>query len=230
MKTSNEEVPIVCSSDEQSNNTTCTRNNENENCQAEKCDVQPKQPIKDVQSKRPAILIQHKLTKRSKKQIVPQEDDKNCQSTDYYEAKMYTDKKCQADKNCQTTSVIRPKKPLSDMWSVTKKTDVQLLKPAVLHQYRQLSKHKNCQATVCEYNDSKSQSIEYYESKICSDKKCQEHINMQPVMPEMDMQLLEPAIRRMCSEKILSLEVTSFTNEDTKFEKQANIRDIKIQA
>ena len=36
LKTSNEEAPIVCSSDEQFNNTTCTKNNGNKNCQAEK--------------------------------------------------------------------------------------------------------------------------------------------------------------------------------------------------
>ena len=36
LKSSNEEAPIVCSSDEQSNNTTCTRNYEIKNCQAEK--------------------------------------------------------------------------------------------------------------------------------------------------------------------------------------------------
>ena len=47
--------------------------------------MQPKLPIKDMGSNRLAMLIQHKMTKNSKKQIVPQEDDKNCKSTTYYE-------------------------------------------------------------------------------------------------------------------------------------------------
>ena len=75
----------MCSRDEQSvtssneqSNTTCTRNIENKDCQAEKCDIQPKKPIKDMQSNRSAVLIQHKMIKKSK--IVPQGNDKNCQS------------------------------------------------------------------------------------------------------------------------------------------------------
>ena len=58
LKSSNEEAPIVCSRDGQSksnkeqfissdeqSNTTCTRNNGDKNCQAEKSDMQPKKPI-----------------------------------------------------------------------------------------------------------------------------------------------------------------------------------------
>ena len=47
-------------------------------------------------------------------------------------------------KNCQT-SVMRPKKTRSYMWSVTTKTDVQLPKPAI----RRLCNEKNCQSTRC---------------------------------------------------------------------------------
>ena len=35
----------------------------------------------------------------------------------------------------------------------------------------------------------------------CFDKECQENINMQPGMPEKNMQLLKPAIRRLGSDK-----------------------------
>ena len=73
--------------------------------------------------------------------------------------------------------------------------DVQLPKPTVQYQYRRLSKDKNFQATICEYNDSKGQST----VKVCSDKNCQEI--MQPVMPEMNAQLPKPAIKRLCSDK-----------------------------
>ena len=66
-----------CSKKQQSNNTTCTKNIENKNCQAEQSDKRPKKPKKDMWSKEPAMLIQHKMTKKSNK-IVPQEDDKNC--------------------------------------------------------------------------------------------------------------------------------------------------------
>ena len=83
--------------------------NGDKNCQAGKSDMQPKKPAKDMQSNGPAMLIQHK---KSKKQM-PQEDDKNCQSTNYYGA-TYADKECQADKNCQR----------SYMHSMTKNTDV----------------------------------------------------------------------------------------------------------
>ena len=54
------------------------------NCQAEKSNMLPVKPQMNMQSNGPAMLIQHKM---SKKQIMPQEDDKNCQSTKYYESK-----------------------------------------------------------------------------------------------------------------------------------------------
>ena len=52
-------------------------NNGDKNCQAEKCDMWPVKPQMDMWSNGPTMLIQHRLTKKSK--IVPQEDDKNCQ-------------------------------------------------------------------------------------------------------------------------------------------------------
>ena len=48
------------------------------------------------------------------------------------------------------------------------------MKPAMKASNKKLigvSKDKNCQATICEYNDSKSQST----VRMCSDKNCQEH-------------------------------------------------------
>ena len=97
IKPSTEKISNVCSRDEQSvtssneqSNTTCTKNIENKNCQAEKCDMQPKKSKKDMQSNRPAMLIQHKITNKSQKQIVTQGDDKNCQSTNYYEKMFLT--------------------------------------------------------------------------------------------------------------------------------------------
>ena len=76
LKSSNEEAPIVCSKDELSNNTTCTRNNGDKNCQAVKSDMWSVKPAMDIQSNISAMPIQYKMPK---KQIVPQEDDKNCQ-------------------------------------------------------------------------------------------------------------------------------------------------------
>ena len=93
LKTSHEEAPLVCSSDEHSKsnkrfaticlkehfNITSTRNNEGKNCQADKSThMQPKKPTRDMQSNRPAVPIQNKMTKKS--QILPQEDGKNCLS------------------------------------------------------------------------------------------------------------------------------------------------------
>ena len=76
---------------------------------------------------------------------MPQEDDKNCQSTKYY-GSMCADKKCQAtkcykkiDKNCQT-SVMWPVKPPIHMWSVTGSSNKKSVKS---------ENDKNCQATIC---------------------------------------------------------------------------------
>ena len=85
MKTSNEEAHIECSRDGQSKSneekiissnehsiTTCTRNNGDKNCHAENSNMLPVKPAMDMQSNRPVVLIQNKMTKKSK--IVPKED------------------------------------------------------------------------------------------------------------------------------------------------------------
>ena len=89
------------------------------------------------------------------------------------------------------------------MWPVKPQMDMQLKKPApakessFMEKYVPLYKDKNCQATICEYNDSKSQSSRW------SDKNCQEI--MWPVMPEMDMWLPKPAVlykySSLCNDK-----------------------------
>ena len=114
---SRDEQSVTSSNNEQSHNTTCT---ENKNCQAEKYDMWPKKPQRDVQSNEPVMLIQHKRLKKH----MPQEDDKNCQSKEFYGLKVCADKKCQAsmcykkiDKNCQTNVIMWPVKPQMDMWS-----------------------------------------------------------------------------------------------------------------
>ena len=94
-----------------------------------------------MQSNEPAILIQHKMLK---KQIVPQEDNKNCQSNRRpVKSKVYADKKSQADKKCQTNVIMQSVKP---------QMDVQLKKPAKLQSsYKKRDKlndmyeDKNCQ-------------------------------------------------------------------------------------
>ena len=56
--------------------------------------MQPKKPIKDMQSNRPAMLVQHDMSKK-------QEDDKNCQENINMrpaKSKVCADKKCQASK------------------------------------------------------------------------------------------------------------------------------------
>ena len=135
LKSSNEEVPIVCSSDEHSksnkefvticskepSNTTDTRNTGDKNCQADKSDMQPVKPTMDMWSNRPAVPIQYEKSK-----IVPQQDDNNCQANILpVKLKVCSDKKCQEILNVQ----MRPGKPISHMQSVT--NDMQLPKPAV---------------------------------------------------------------------------------------------------
>ena len=120
-----------------------------------------------MQSNGSAMLIHHKMTKKSK--IVPQEDDKNCQSKKYY-GSMCSDKKCLENIN---------------IWPMKPQMEVQLKKPASKPCDKKSigrASDKNCQATICEYDDF----------QMCSDKDCQENINMW---------LPKPAIRRLCSEK-----------------------------
>ena len=56
--------------------------------------------------------------------------------------------------------------------------------------HRPLSKENNCKST------------KIYKKSMYSDKNYQENeiINMQPVMPELNMWLSKPAIRRLCSD------------------------------
>ena len=119
------------SSNEQSNDNTCTRDKGDKNFQVEKCVHKwPKKLQKDVQLKKPAAK------------------DKNCQvKIGYTKQKKceYDDFKSQCsrcyDKNCQ--EIKRPKKPRNVMQSVTKERDMWLPKPA------RLCSDKNCQSTRC---------------------------------------------------------------------------------
>ena len=101
-------------------------------------------PAMDMWSNRPAAPIHYKI---SMQQIVPQEDDKNCQSTKYNES-VCSVKKC---KENQTIN-MQPLKPPMNMW---------LPKPAVPCKYTRLCNDKNCRST------------RWYK-KMCSDKNCQE--------------------------------------------------------
>ena len=65
------------------------------NFQAEKSDMWPVKPAMYMWTNRQALPIQNKI---SKKQIMPKEDDKNCQGNinmRLMKLKMYSDKKCQ---------------------------------------------------------------------------------------------------------------------------------------
>ena len=94
---------------------------------------------------------------------------------------------------------MQPKKPAKD---------VQLKKPTKLQSsykkkgLKYMYEDKNCQDTMCEYDDYKSQST----MKKCSDKNCQENrrpkkprSHMWSVTKETDMWLPKPA--RLCSDK-----------------------------
>ena len=121
LQTSTKKISDVCSSDGQSKSKKeqfydgCSKKEpfkQDRNCQADKSDMQPVKPPIDMQSNRPAVPIQNKM---SKKQRIPQDDDKNCQVNN--EA-LCSDKKCQATKcyqkvgkNCQTSNMwpVKPK-------------------------------------------------------------------------------------------------------------------------
>ena len=134
----------------------------------------PKKPTNDMQSNRPAVPIQNKM---SKKHIMPQEDDKNCQVyMKPMKSKLYSDKKCQEN---------------IDMQPVKFQMDMQSKKLA------------NLQSTYKKKDQVKS---------ICSDKNCHEipNVQMRPKKPIShmqsvtkinDMQLPQPAITRLCSDK-----------------------------
>ena len=79
--------------------------------------------------------------------------------------------------------------------------DMWLLKPAMKSSNKKLvgsSKDKNCQATIIY---KKHKKYEYDDFQMCSDKDCQENINMWSVTNKDDMQLFKPAIRRLCCDK-----------------------------
>ena len=92
--------------------------------------MRPKKPKKDMQPEKPAK--DNKLQKLK-------EDDKSYQSRKNVKSK--DDRLLCSDKNCQ--EIKRPRKPRSNMQSVTKETDMQLPKPARLYS------DKNCQSTRC---------------------------------------------------------------------------------
>ena len=85
------------------------------------------------------MLIEHQMLKK-------QEDDKNCEENINrrpVKSKVCDDKKCQATKcykkidKISQTSVMHPKKPAKDMWSVTTSSKKKLIG---------LAKDKNCRA------------------------------------------------------------------------------------
>ena len=98
---------------------TCTENNGDKNCQAEKNDMQPKKPKKDMWPNRSAMPIPRR---KSIKQIVSQEDDKICQVN----MKQVKLKVC-SDKNCQENINMLPVKPPIHMQSVTGSSNKKLI-------------------------------------------------------------------------------------------------------
>ena len=91
--------------------------------------------------------IQNKISK-----IVPQEDDKNCQSTKFI-------KSVCSYKNCQ----LQPVKPPMDMW---------LPKPAIPYKHARLCSDKNCQSKRCYRKKSPVRPM------YGNDKNCQEIPNV----------------------------------------------------
>ena len=130
----------------------------NKNCQT--TNMQPVKPKMDMQSKEPTMQSSFK------KKHVPLCKDKTCQSTRCYRKKspvrpMYGNgKNCQEIKNVQ----IRPKKPISNMQSVTK-SSIPIGKQ--VNHKKCLSNDKNCQSArkyskECEYTMC-----------LCDGKNCQ---------------------------------------------------------
>ena len=124
-------------------------------CQDKKCvNMLPVKPEMDIQSKESQSSF--------KKKHAPLCSDKNCQSTRCYKKSEYS--KC--DKNCQSTHFMWPKKPISNMQSVTKSSSMELSKPA-----RKQVIHKNCQSI-------KNYKKMYPVRPVCDDKNCQSANNM----------------------------------------------------
>ena len=111
-----------------------------------KSDMWPVKPAMEMQSNRPAIPIKDKKSK-----IVPQEDNKTCQSTKCIESK-YDNFRSQStvssDKNCQENI---------NMWPIKPAMNMQSNRPAV---------------PICN-KMSKKQIVQKVD-----DKNCQENINM----------------------------------------------------
>ena len=163
------------------------------NCQAEKCDMWPKKPQMDIQSNGPTMLIQHKMTKKSN--IVPQADDKNCQSIKNVKSKF-------DDLNSQSTVKMCSDKKYQeniDMQLVESQMDVWLKKPAKLQSsYRKkdelkyVYEDKNFQDTICHKTQKKI------------DKNFQTS-DMQSVINTDNMWLPKPAVpyeySRLCKDK-----------------------------
>ena len=105
-----------------------------------------------------------------KKKHVPLCSDKNCQSTICYKKSEYI--KC--DKNCQSTQYMWQKKPISNIWSVTKSSIMWLPNPAMEqsnpedNNYHSTScfKKKCPVRPVCD--DKNCQSAKH----MCCDKEC----------------------------------------------------------
>ena len=188
MNNPKKEQSFNISSNEHSN-TTSTRNTGDKNCQTDKnVHIWPKKPTKDMWSNRPAAPIQNKM---SMKHVVAQ-DGKNCQvNMRLMMSKMYS------DKNCQEPNLMQPVKPPIYMQSVTRSSNKKLVGS---------ESDKNCQATICYKKQRKSEYDEFQsQSSMCSDRNCQEYINVQPVMPEMNVWLPKPVVlyqyRRQCNDK-----------------------------
>ena len=90
----------------------------------------PVKPQMDVQLKEPAKQSSFR------KKNTPLYEDNNCRSIRIYNNSRNSDKNCQEKQN-------------SNMWSMTKKSDVHLPKPAVPYEYIRLCKDKKCQSTRC---------------------------------------------------------------------------------
>ena len=126
----------------------------------------PAKPAIDMQSNRPAVPIQDKM---SMQQIVPQEDDKNCQ---------VNMKSMCSDKNSQENQNI-------NMWPVKPEMDMQSPRPAIPYKHTRLCSDKNCQSTTCYKKKDQVKSL-------CSNKNCQEtkFNHMQPLKPEIKNKVL----------------------------------------
>ena len=192
LKSSNEKAPAVCSSDEQSS-ATCTRNTGDKNCQADKsAHIQLVKPVMSsvhMQSNIPAVPIQDK---KSMQQIVPQEDDKNCQvNVKPVKKIVFDDKKSSSticyknpvcsNKKCQDTRFTWPVKPVIYMQSKEAAMQSSFQKKHVL-----LCSDKNCQSTRCYRKKSPARPM------YGNDRNCQEtkFTPILPLKPEMKNQVI----------------------------------------